>query len=100
MIESDRPHADASRLKVELGPKICPSGFWGFRHSLGLPLTLKGGNLEENTEGERRSGHPADAATFILFRGAPQVLSGISTDPKFVRFETHACRRASRSAEF
>jgi hypothetical protein len=37
---SEALRADPTRLMQELGPVVCPSGFWGFRHKLGLPLSV------------------------------------------------------------
>ena len=37
---SEALRADPTHLLSELGPVVCPSGFWGFRHKLGLPLSV------------------------------------------------------------
>ena len=51
---------------------ICPSGFWGFRHSLGLPVSLKKGEEEGD-----------DAAVTITYTGTPHIAMSVSTDPAF-----------------
>jgi hypothetical protein len=52
------------RLINEMGPKICPSGFWGYRHAIGLPVSVKGA---------------PDAPTQISFKRAPSMGVGIAT---------------------
>jgi hypothetical protein len=69
-------------LLADLGPLICPSGFWGYRHALGMPLTL-------TPAGEGSEAAPADAPGFILFPDQPHVASGISTDPDLQQFPAH-----------
>jgi CHAT domain len=59
--------ADPGRLVEEAGPVICPSGFWGFRHAIGLPVSVAGA---------------PDAPGHIFFQGAPRIAVGVSTDPK------------------
>jgi hypothetical protein len=44
---------------------ICPSGFWGFRHSIGLPLSIKNG---------------PDVVTNIQVNGELKVTAGVATD--------------------
>lgn len=44
---------------------ICPSGFWGYRHWLGVPLSVKDG---------------PDIPAAIGYTGAPEMLVGVSTD--------------------
>jgi hypothetical protein len=51
---------------------VCPSGFWGFRHNLGLPVSIKKGEEEGD-----------DAAVTITFSGAPKIAMSVSTDPNF-----------------
>ena len=51
---------------------VCPSGFWGFRHNLGLPVSIKKGDVE----GE-------DAVVTITYSGTPHIAMGVSTDPNF-----------------
>lgn len=53
---------------------VCPSGFWGFRHALGVPVSVVDG---------------ADAAPAIL-RGDERALTvAVSTDPEFTLREQH-----------
>ncbi|HEX6046439.1 MAG TPA: hypothetical protein VFZ22_18230 [Pyrinomonadaceae bacterium] len=62
----------------DLPPVICPSGFWGYRHSLGLPLTLDGTNK--------------DIPPVISFKDQLQMIACVSTDPLFVERDTHLGR--------
>ena len=81
-IKGDALRGGAGLLE-DLGPLICPSGFWGFRHALGMPLTL--------TPAEKKTAAvPADAPGFIFFPDKPHVAAGISTDPELKRFKAHA----------
>lgn len=61
-----------------LPPIICPSGFWGYRHSLGLPLTLDGTNN--------------DIPPVINFKDELQIVACVSTDPGFVERDPHLGR--------
>jgi len=45
---------------------VCPSGFWGFRHTLGMPLSLAG---------------VPDVPPEILYQAQPELILGVSTDP-------------------
>ena len=75
--------ADPRRLLEEAGPVICPSGFWGFRHALGLPVSVA---------------EAPDVPGQIPFQGAPRIAIGVSTDPKLRLRETHeAALRKLRS---
>jgi hypothetical protein len=56
---------------------VCPSGFWGFRHYIGVPLTM------DAEEGE------ASAATDLGCVGDPAVSVSVSTDPMFVLRQPH-----------
>jgi hypothetical protein len=47
---------------------ICPSGFWGYRHSIGIPTSV---------------GEAVDAAFSIPSETAPQLTVAVSTDPNF-----------------
>lgn len=53
---------------------ICPSGFWGYRHSLGLPVSVA---------------NAADAPFQILSSNKPGLAVGVCTDPKFVNRQQH-----------
>ncbi|MCA9972545.1 MAG: hypothetical protein KC425_20125 [Anaerolineales bacterium] len=54
---------------------ICPSGFWGYRHQIGLPVSLPD--------------TAPDAAVKIQAAGAPALAVGISTDPAFEKRDAH-----------
>lgn len=47
---------------------VCPSGFWGYRHMLGLPLSV---------------GKGADVAVDITYQDRLEFTVGVSTDPAF-----------------
>lgn len=53
---------------------VCPSGFWGYRHQLGLPLSVAGAS---------------DAPTVITWSKKPVMTVGVSTDPLFILREQH-----------
>lgn len=53
---------------------VCPSGFWGFRHFIGLPVSVKSA---------------PDAPTFIPTLGTPELSVSVSTDPQFKRRPGH-----------
>jgi hypothetical protein len=57
---------------------VCPSGFWGFRHSLGLPVSIKG----KDAEGD-------DATVVIKYSGAPYIAMNVSTDTNFKALPQH-----------
>jgi hypothetical protein len=63
---------------VNLGPFICPSGFWGYRHLLGLPLTLDGINT--------------DIPPVIEYKDSLQMFACVSTDGDFVERDPHLKR--------
>ena len=50
---------------------VCPSGFWGYRHFLGMPLSL-GEGLEGNGTG--------DVESIIHVRGNAEVVAGVATN--------------------
>lgn len=52
---------------------ICPSGFWGFRHPLGIPLSVGDGETPPR----------------ISYQGGVNVLGCLSTDPAFTERERH-----------
>jgi hypothetical protein len=61
---------------------VCPSGFWGFRHDLGLPLSLDG---------------VGDVSFEIEYDANPQLGVAVSTDPQFrLRAEHEQQLRALR----
>lgn len=77
MIDDIRKPGSGKNLS-SLGPIICPSGFWGYRHLLGLPLTLDGANN--------------DIPPVIEFKDSLQMFSCVSTDPGFVERDPHLDR--------
>ena len=74
-----------------LDPIICPSGFWGYRHLLGLPLTLdKPKKEEEEKEEEKKDGdNDKDIPTVIKFEGSLQMFACVSTDKEFTKRDPH-----------
>lgn len=56
---------------------ICPSGFWGFRHSLGLPMSVKSA---------------LDAPLKIGGSSPPKMAVSVSTDPNFKERPSHEQR--------
>jgi len=56
---------------------VCPSGFWGYRHQVGLPASV---------------GEEADFAAAIACDGPPQLCMAVSTDPAFQRRAEHEKR--------
>ena len=57
---------------------VCPSGFWGFRHEIGVPVSLA----------PMGSG-ATETATVIPGAENPSFLVGVTTDPTFVRLGDH-----------
>ena len=57
---------------------VCPSGFWGFRHEIGLPETLA-----------PLGPGATEAATLIPGADNPSFLVGVTTDPTFGRRLRH-----------
>jgi hypothetical protein len=68
----------SKKTLYDLPPMICPSGFWGYRHSLGLPLTIDGINDE--------------APPLINFGEKLNMIAGVSSDPFFVERDPHFSR--------
>lgn len=56
---------------------VCPGGFWGFRHRLGMPVA---------------GPTSPDAPTAITFQGRPEIAVGVSTDRLFTAREEHERR--------
>jgi hypothetical protein len=56
---------------------VCPSGFWGFRHELGVPLHM---------------GKRGEVAAEIVRDGSTRALIGVSTDPAFGARLAHVTR--------
>ena len=53
---------------------VCPSGFWGYRHSLGLPISVA---------------TAPDAPTTIPVQGKANIAVNVSTDPNFRQRPLH-----------
>lgn len=53
---------------------VCPSGFWGFRHEIGVPVTLA-----------PQGPGATETATIIPGADNPSFLVGVTTDPTFRR---------------
>jgi hypothetical protein len=68
----------SGKLLSDLDPIICPSGFWGYRHLLGLPLTLDGANT--------------DIPPVIEFKDSLHMFACVSTDPEFSERDPHLDR--------
>lgn len=64
---------------------VCPSGFWGFRHSLGLPVTV---------------GEAPDAPSTIQLEGAASLAVSVSTDPNFKERPSHEKRLQAMGFEW
>jgi hypothetical protein len=56
---------------------VCPSGFWGYRHYLGMPLTLA---------------EAPDAPTTIQWQGSPHLTMAVSTDLELREIHEKALR--------
>ena len=56
------------------GTTVCPSGFWGYRHALGIPVTLAGA---------------PDVPTAITYAGEPSFSVAVCTDPAFTLRQAH-----------
>jgi hypothetical protein len=65
--KGDCPHRDEKLV-------ICPSGFWGYRHALGLPVSV---------------GSAPDSPTLIEYDTDPAFAVGISTDPDLHGWADH-----------
>jgi len=63
---------------------MCPSGFWGYRHAIGLPVSLP-------TDGTG----PRDAAQVISGAAAPTIAAALTTDPAFTQMADHVKRLAA-----
>jgi hypothetical protein len=60
---------------MDLPPIICPSGFWGYRHDLGFPLTMEGAN--------------AEVPPVINVADGLRFTAAVSMDPDFVKRDPH-----------
>lgn len=68
---------DPDKTLRDLPPIICPSGFWGYRHALGFPLTL---------------GHGFNANPVITYDDQLRVVAAVSMDPELVERDGHIAR--------
>ncbi len=68
---------DYHRLDV-----VCPGGFWGYRHEIGVPLSL----------GSAGSGGATDMTSRIPGGDDPVFVVGSTTDPQFTRRLQHLSR--------
>jgi hypothetical protein len=69
---------------------VCPSGLWGFRHAIGLPVSLPGGDVDDPLAEEPGAGGQPPGA--IKVKGKLEVSAGVSTDPDFKLFKAHQAR--------
>jgi hypothetical protein len=56
---------------------VCPSGFWGFRHAIGMPVTIP---------------NAPDAPVQLKIGAAPEISMAVSTDPAFEGRQQHEQR--------
>lgn len=78
--QGECPHLD--ELEV-----VCPSGFWGYRHEIGLPVSI-----------ERASA--GDAEPDIQFNDPASMVMIVSLDKMFIERETHEERLKSIRSPF
>jgi hypothetical protein len=62
-------------VHIDSGSVICPSGFWGFRHRISVPVSQPSAgaawpNIESSTD--------------------PEIIVGLSRDPRFIDLRKHA----------
>lgn len=55
---------------------VCPSGFWGFRHYLGMPLSVEKKSDDENAKDAIGN----DVSAYIFFRHDLKMVAGVATD--------------------
>jgi hypothetical protein len=63
---------------------VCPGGFWGFRHAVGLPQSTAGAD-----------GGPLDLVQTISYVDRPDLLVAATTDPAFAGLASHLGRVAA-----
>jgi hypothetical protein len=56
--------------------RVCPSGFWGFRHFIGMPLSVEKKSDEEDMKNTDKS----DVSAQILFTHDLNMVAGIATN--------------------
>lgn len=76
-LDAGEPLADSACFRGECPSRaerqvVCPSGFWGFRHALSLPVSS-----------------PVDASPAIPVATVPELLVGVTTDARLVQRVTH-----------
>jgi hypothetical protein len=59
---------------------VCPGGFWGFRHAIGVPTSQQHAAGDEAAE---------DAATRLACGGVPEILAAVCRDPRFTGLPDH-----------
>ena len=62
---------------------ICPSGFWGFRHAIGLPISVAGPKPDTETD------DGVEIAARIRYKGDPVMVVGVSTAPDLTERAKH-----------
>jgi CARDB len=72
---NERPLADTPCFRGECPNRaaatvVCPSGFWGYRHALGMPVSV--------------AGTAPDLPNEIGYTDGPHLVVAVSTDPAFV----------------
>jgi hypothetical protein len=67
---------------------VCPSGFWGYRHAIGIPVAHNPNETDT----------PADAAASLGCTGDVAFISPQCTDAQFIRREDHEARIRALSA--
>lgn len=77
---ADEPCFNGDCPSRELGDTICPGGFWGYRHAIGLPPSL----------GAQQTS-PSEIPAFVT-TGKPSFTVGVSTDPKMISRVNHLRR--------
>ncbi|MBI4499935.1 MAG: hypothetical protein HY700_02120 [Gemmatimonadetes bacterium] len=62
---------------------ICPSGFWGFRHAIGLPISLGKARAAQG------KAPVTDLASRLRYRDVPVMVVAVSTAPDLTEREGH-----------
>jgi hypothetical protein len=75
----------------EAATVVCPSGFWGYRHSLGIPLSVRTQKKSGDGSPEASSDNlsDSDAPAEIFWKDKPELTVGVSTDRAFVLRPSH-----------
>jgi hypothetical protein len=70
---------------------ICPSGLWGYRHSIGLPVSLRAQEewSQDSSSGSEEPDLSGDPPGEIGLMGALQIAVGVSTDPDLKEWPQH-----------